>query len=944
MLYNCQSLLSFVRRRKLCNYLSIHQPTLVCITESWLTSDVHSSELLPTATYSILSRSDRQVGQHGGVFIACHSSCPFPVIDITDHMFDFSCACVVLSADQSCLILLVYSPPRSSAYCLDASSIVHCVESMYHRFTMICESHNIPSQARAVVVLGDFNLPDICWHTLSASCGHSESLLHFFDSYNLQQVIETPTHAAGNILDLVLSSPGAVVNSYVDQASVISDHLPIHAEISLRSNSCLKHGQIPVYSKCSFRENMFWEHSAFLSDYVAWNAPLNICYDTWYQLLQYPTNLSLTVKRIRRQLLPYYYSSHTVHLLNRKSTVQRRLIKNWNLRDACLLRTLGAEADQSIVMDESVLFMSLNHTQACFKFLRTMRKTTLPSTINWNSLVACSDSERANLFNLYFSSVFSEVSDHIPIPFNSDPTTRLVDISISIDIVERMLASVDDSCSFAYDRIPPFILRSQARLLATPVFFLFLSVLHSGTWPHMWKTSVVTPILKKGNAMHASNYRPISILPKLSLILERLIFNFIYPKVRHQINRNQHGFMSRRSTATQLVCFLDKLYWANERNEPFHVVYFDIQKAFDTVPHSLLISKLSRYGFDYMFLALFSSYLENRRQVVRVNQTLSNPCYVPSGVPQGSVIGPLLFVLFINDLPGCLTSSTCYLFADDSKILNNDVDQLQLDIDSMVTWSQANGLRFHPDKTRLISSRESNPAVTIGNAPICNAATVCDLGVTISSNLTWIIHVRNKLAKGMAMLYLMRGAISYHANARTKTQLIESTVYPVVMYCSPAWRPNITSLRKLMKFQHRCLKWSTGCPDFKFALLSQRQLPFCYQLIYNDAVFLWKILNDKTDIDALEYVSYSDVDRAARGSTRRPFLVSRHGKARTEDNFFTRATTLANDLHSISIDINCPLKSFKSSLFKYLLYRTTTLNMCSSCSFFVKCRCSSCRV
>ena len=213
--------------------------------------------------------------------------------------------------------------------------------------------------------------------------------------------------------------------------------------------------------------------------------------------------------------------------------------------------------------------------------------------------------------------------------------------------------------------------------------------------------------LKSGPKSDITNYRGISILPRLSLCLEKLLFNFICSNVRHKLSRRQHGFVKKRSTFTQLLEFVENIYKCIDANENFCSVYFDIQNAFDSVSHKQFLNRLSSFGFDENFIMLISSYLSNRSQRVRINNILSYKGYISSGVPQGSILGPLLFLIYINDLPDVVKYSSPSLFAYDLKLLYRDNchENFQSDLDSVETWATQNGLDFHPDKTKLISKK-----------------------------------------------------------------------------------------------------------------------------------------------------------------------------------------------------------------------------------------------
>ena len=362
-------------------------------------------------------------------------------------------------------------------------------------------------------------------------------------------------------------------------------------------------------------------------------------------------------------------------------------------------------------------------TRTCFKYLRSFSSNLLLNQMHWQNLSAKSSKTIANLFNSFFSSIYgTSLSTSLPIPQN--PEIFLRNFKINIYEVSELLLKASTSCRSS-DPIPTFLLNRCPDILAPLVTQLFEMIIKTKEWLCLWKCSTITPIYKSDDPESVENYRPISILPQLSIILEKLIFRYIYSHVRKKICSEQHGFMRQRSTVTQLLPFLDELYNRKDSNIPSYAVYFDFRKAFDLVPHHLLLHKLADFGFDSDFLEFFQSYLSSRFQQVSVNGVLSQLSKVTSGVPQGSVVGPLFFIIFINDLPDNITKSSCYLFADDSKLLSGSIPDLQHDIVNFQIWATENLMCFNIDKCKSLyfdGRNKSSATVTLdGNEiPIVN--------------------------------------------------------------------------------------------------------------------------------------------------------------------------------------------------------------------------------
>ena len=277
-------------------------------------------------------------------------------------------------------------------------------------------------------------------------------------------------------------------------------------------------------------------------------------------------------------------------------------------------KKLKDDIQNSIELDKTILIDSLspNSTPSCFKYLRSFSLNHLPNQMHWKHIKASTNIHIVNLFNSYFSSVY-QTSNSTFLPIAENPLVFLQDMTVEISMVEALLSSASSNCSSS-DPIPTFVFYYGPRLLAPPVTQLFNTIIKLKQWPDFWKCSTMKPILKSGNHENVENYRPISNLTQLSLILEKIIFRFIYPQIRPLICDQQHGFFKNRSTVTQLLPYLDQLYLQLDVNGPSFSVNFDFSKELDLVSHHKFLQKLASFTFDSDFLVLFKSYLNQRSQ------------------------------------------------------------------------------------------------------------------------------------------------------------------------------------------------------------------------------------------------------------------------------------------------------------------------------------------
>ncbi|CAB4012394.1 Hypothetical predicted protein, partial [Paramuricea clavata] len=358
------------------------------------------------------------------------------------------------------------------------------------------------------------------------------------------------------------------------------------------------------------------------------------------------------------------------------------------------------------------------------------------------------------LFNDYFSSIVSGSDKTTQTDNPSSPTdSNLSELILSPDDVLAALLSLDTNKATGPDEIPSRILKECAHQIAPSLCLLFNQSLRHGSLPEEWKLANIIPIHKKGDISNAENYRPISLLCVTSKVLERCVLRNLRDYLMSLINSAQHGFIPGRSCTTQLVEVLHYIGSILDSGKQTDIIFMDMSKAFDKVSHTALINKLQQNNNGGSLLQWFTSYLHDRQQRVTTLGATSSKKPVCSGVPQGSILGPIHFLLYVNDLPDAVTNSTVACFADDTKIFRRidsitDAMLLQDDINNFQSWSTSSGHVFNEGKCKSISiTRRCQPIhhlYSIKGKELALIPAENDLGIWIASDLTWSKHILDR--------------------------------------------------------------------------------------------------------------------------------------------------------------------------------------------------------
>lgn len=539
----------------------------------------------------------------------------------------------------------------------------------------------------------------------------------------------------------------------------------------------------------------------------------------------------------------------------------------------------------------------------------------------------------ADFFNSNYlpsSSREPRLADYNPNTENS--TTDIHTISISSPVILKLLKSLDCNKSAGPDGLHPYLLKNCAECLVYPINILFNKSVSLGTVPKIWKTATVTPIHKKGSKRDIANYRPISKLCVLAKILERLVHDQIYAALKQCFSPQQHGFLKGRSTTTNLISFIDTVTAGMEGGGQVDAIYTDYSKAFDRIDHSTLLEKLNDAGIRGDLFRWLTSYVGDRCQTVALGGYTSVPSLIPSGVPQGSILGPLLFIIFINDIGQCFQHSNFVLYADDMKIYKiiknrQDAELLQSDLDNLHKYCLLNKLDLNILKCCCITFSRSTMTYShdykINGQALIRTDSVTDLGVTLDSKLLFDKHIENITVKATKTLGFILRVTKDFKLIKTLKILFCSLVRSQLEYASQVWNPcydKYISLlekpqRKFLRFINFKAKISNSGFDYEASCRHHHLLPLLMRREAADLSFLHNIVSNRIDCSSL----LSEVRLVTPStSSRKNYLRLRMPCCRTNyrrNSFFSRTFSNFNTNFSEHID----LFATRHNIFKYLI-------------------------
>ena len=799
LVINFQSLWN--KRVELSNLAIETRSDIIIGTETWLipesqTGGHKDSELL-LPEYDIFRRDRPSTG--GGVLIAVKKD--LECIELTKSKDTETIFCTIKRKGKRPLIIgSVYRAPN-----LDLDT---CTK-------IASETYNIVDKNRNAVfwIGGDFNLPDINWKNQDITGNRYPQLinkifLEMAQDLGLTQVIDVPTRGT-SFLDLLFSNKPDLVKK-VDLLAGLGDHEAVKVEIRLSI----------IRKKPTKRRIQLWNRvdaikmkidvEKFRSNFLDNFTCKNNVNDIWNHIKKEITSLiekHVPSKMTSSKVHQPWINTETKRLIRKKNRWLQKAKKSNSPHFWKTYKKIKSHTQKICrqTHDEYLhsIFSEDKSNKKLWSYIKSRKQQNvgIPDLTSENNTPINDPTEKANLIRKQFDSVLSNPFPTIHHDFDENERLPTINpIQITSFGIQKLLSNINPNKAVGPDNVPGKFLKLFASEMADTYQVLFQASLDQGQVPPDWKTANIVPLYKKGNKSLPENYRPVSLTSQTCKLLEHVVYsNFMKQFLRYNVlDDAQHGFRKQRSCTSQLITTIDDYAVALKNQQQIDAILLDFSKAFDKVDHEGLLLKLEHLGIRGPLLEWTRSFLINRTQKVVVDGMESTPSNVLSGVPQGTVLGPLFFLVYINDISKGLSKDTkIRLFADDSLLYRtiknpSDTAILQKDLDTLQLWEKKWKMEFHPGKCQLLRiTKKIKPIIATYNiheTPLSETDSAKYLGVVIDPKLSWRNQYTNTIKKSNNTLAFLKRNLS-NAPTFVKEKCYTTLVRTQAEYACVVWDP-----------------------------------------------------------------------------------------------------------------------------------------------------------
>ena len=790
---------------------------MILLSETWCNNNI-TNNVLSINNYDFILelrcyRNGTRYGIGGGLLVYAKKE-----LQILSHDKQIDYNQYVHFSLQTCdnptNIFLIYKPPSSNP--ANIEKLNELIKS-------------VPNNS---ILIGDFNFPKIDWRNSTAENNNSQ---HFLDSCienNLTKYVDFATHNRNNILDLVLANDNCVLN--VSDLGHIGNR--DHTILKIMTDHTMEKDDSVIEIKEWKKAN--YENMKRCLNNIDWIAALNDknTEDGWSffsQVLDEIVTDNVPTRKINKNGKPAWMTRDIIRLGNKKSRLYKKMKSTQSQLDQDNYKRITKEYKKRMRAAKRRLEVKISksHGNSGKKMFnqyiknKLSNKTGIGPLINGNEVVT-DDQKMASILNEHFCSIFSEDDGNNHNFTTQPPEELLTDMNITMKMVKDKIEQLKPRKAPGPDGITNDILKVLKDEVATPIHILFQSSLSTGNVPSQWRVAKVVPMFKKGAKGKAGNYRSLSLTCQVGKVFESILRDVItdHLLINCLINPSQHGFMPNRSCQTNLLEFLDKVLEMLDDNDPVDIVYLDFSRAFDQVSHVKLLQKLDNLGIRGKIKRWIKSWLENRTQYVEINGKRSETRAVKSGVPQGSVLGPLLFIVYINDLDEMI-KSLVRKFADDTKAASKvktaaDVEGFQDCLNKMLDWSKKWAMGFNLSKCKIMHCGRNNQKAeyTMDGVKLKTVDSERDIGVCITANMKPSAQCTDAANKAKAVLNQLTRAFHYR-DKNVFIRLYKQFVRPHLEFSSSVWSCwNVADVQCIENVQVKAIKMVSGLNSMTMTL------------------------------------------------------------------------------------------------------------------------------
>lgn len=864
------------KKDELLSYIVEEDLDIVCITEAWVNEEQFRESRKEYEVDGYIMYLHQRTGKIGGgvVIYIKNSYTSSQVNDIkVDDRVESLWLDVKVNKNKVIRVGAFYRPPNQSS---DVD------ELMAGEINKGC--------TRQTIILGDFNLRSVNWDTMVGDTSGMKFIETFQDKY-LVQVVDKPTRGT-EILDLVLTNIEHCVREVeVGETLGNSDHHIIRFIIAFSKDNIVNKTRVPNYQKGDYDrlrkllaeinwkeilrdmtvQEMWDIFKGVLKDIVMQCIPFRAIRKGSRKPLWWTQEIGMKIREKKRAFSKLQITGEEVDLIRYRHVRDElsKIIKRSKREEEIKLARIGSK-------DPKTLF-------SYYKVSDRKNQDRI-GPLRKDGVIAEQNEDMVELLNGHFSSVFTrEREGNLGTGSMMVSSAVLDNINIDPGIIRSHILKLNDRKATGPDEIHARVLKEGADSLSEALSLIFDRSLRFTEIPQDWKLANVTPIFKKGRKDDASNYRPVSLTCVVCKLLERIIKDSVWEHLNkfRLIRDTQHGFRSGRSCLTNLLEFLEFITKQLDEGNNVDVIYLDFSKAFDKVPHRRLLHKLRSHGIGGGLVNWIGEWLTDRKQRVVLNGTMSGWKEVVSGVPQGSVLGPLLFLIYINDLDVGI-SSKISKFADDTKIASTvqgaqDNYRIQRDLNRLIAWADRWQMEFNAKKCQVMHLGRDNRnfSYEMEGCWLEAVEEEKDLGVVVDRALRFskqCLEARNRANRTLGFI---NRNVSYKSKEVVRS-LYNSYVRPHLEYCIQAWSPHYRQdINMLEAVQRRATRMIPALRrlEYRDRLKELNMFSFERRCLRGDMIELFKMFTDSNYIDVSTFFTLEEEGRT-RGHGRK---ISKQG-------------------------------------------------------------------